>query len=76
MRFGLVALGAFTLHIAAFLGGLLALTIVFWIAYTGGQMTPTRLVLAGVTMGAVLSAVTSLLVLTSPDPQLAARVLF
>ncbi|MEO1226078.1 MAG: iron ABC transporter permease [Pseudomonadota bacterium] len=76
MRFGLVTLGAFTLHIAAFLGGLAALTIVFWIARTGGQMTPTRLVLAGVAMSAVLSAVTSLLVLTSPDPQLAARVLF
>ena len=76
MRFGLVALGAFTLHIAAFLGGLAALSIVFWIARTGGQMTPTRLVLAGVAMSAVLSAVTSLLVLTSPDPQLAARVLF
>lgn len=76
MRFGLVALGAFTLHIAAFLGGLAALSIVFWIARTGGQMTPTRLVLAGIAMSAVLSAVTSLLVLTSPDPQLAARVLF
>ena len=76
MRFGLVALGAFTLHIAAFLGGLAALSIVFWIARTGGQLTPTRLVLAGIAMSAVLSAVTSLLVLTSPDPQLAARVLF
>ncbi len=76
MRFGLVALGAFTLHIAAFVGGLAALSIVFWIARTGGQMTPTRLVLAGVAMSAVLSAITSLLVLTSPDPQLAARVLF
>lgn len=76
MRFGLVVLGAFTLHIAAFLGGLAALSVVFWIARTGGQMTPTRLVLAGVAMGAVLSALTSLLVLTSPDPQLAARVLF
>lgn len=76
MRFSLLVFGAFTLHIAAFLGGLAALATVFWIARTGGQMTPTRLVLAGVAMGAVLSALTSLLVLTSPDPQLAARVLF
>ena len=76
MRFGLIALGAFTLHIAAFVGGLLALSIVFWIARTGGQMTATRLVLAGIAVSAVLSALTSLLVLTSPDPQLAARVLF
>ncbi|WP_373352802.1 FecCD family ABC transporter permease [Pseudoroseicyclus sp. CXY001] len=76
MRFGLLTLGAFTLHVAAFLGGLATLSIVFWIARTGGRMTPTRLVLAGVAMSAVLSAFTSLLVLTSPDPQLAARVLF
>lgn len=76
MRFGLVFLGAFTLHIAAFFGGLIALSIVFWIARTGGQMTPTRLVLAGIAVSAVLSALTSLLVLTSPDPELAARVLF
>ncbi|MBY6114560.1 iron ABC transporter permease [Mameliella alba] len=76
MRFGLVVVGAFTLHLAAFLGGLAALMTVFWIARTGGQMTPTRLVLAGIALGAVLSALTSLLVLTSPDPQLAARVLF
>ncbi|MEM0936806.1 MAG: iron ABC transporter permease [Pseudomonadota bacterium] len=76
MRFGLIALGAFTLHIAAFVGGLLALSLVFWIARTGGHMTATRLVLAGIAVSAVLSALTSLLVLTSPDPQLAARVLF
>jgi len=76
MRFGLVTLGAFTLHIAAFLGGLAALVLVFWIARSGGRMTPTRLILAGVALSAVLGAVTSLLVLTSPDPQLAARVLF
>ena len=48
MRFGIIALGAFTLHIAAFVGGLVALSIVFWIARTGGQMTPTRLLLAGI----------------------------
>lgn len=76
MRWSLLGLGAFTLHISAFAGGLVTLFIVFWIARTGGQMTPARLVLAGVAMSAVLSALTSLLVLTSPDPQLAARVLF
>ncbi len=76
MRYGLLVFGAFTLHIAAFIGGLVALSVVFWIARTGGYMTPTRLVLAGVAMSAVLSALTSLMVLTSPDPQLASRVLF
>lgn len=76
MRYGLLIFGAYTLHIAAFVGGLVALSVVFWIARTGGHMTPTRLVLAGVAMSAVLSALTSLMVLTSPDPQLASRVLF
>ncbi|CAN0654446.1 iron complex transport system permease protein [Nitratireductor aquimarinus] len=76
MRWGLLGFGAFTLHISAFLGGLVTLFVVFWVARTGGQMTPTRLVLAGVAMSAILSALTSLIVLTSPDPQLASRVLF
>lgn len=76
MRWGLVGLGAFTLYVSAFAGALFTLIIVFWVARSGGQMTPTRLVLAGIAMSSVLSALTSLLVLTSPDPQLAARVLF
>lgn len=76
MRWGLIGFGVFTLHISAFLGGLITLAIVFWVARTGGQITPTRLVLAGVAMSAILSALTSMIVLTSPDPQLASRVLF
>lgn len=76
MRWGLLGLGAYTLYISAFLGALVTLMIVFWVARTGGHITPTRLVLAGIAMSAVLNATTSLLVLTSPDPQLAARVLF
>ncbi|WP_316863324.1 iron ABC transporter permease [uncultured Cohaesibacter sp.] len=76
MRWGLIGFGVFTLHISAFLGGLITLAVVFWVARTGGQITPTRLVLAGVAMSAILSALTSLIVLTSPDPQLASRVLF
>lgn len=76
MRWGLIGLGAYTLYLSAFAGALVTLMIVFWVARAGGQITPTRLVLAGIAMSAVLSAMTSLLVLTSPDPQLAARVLF
>lgn len=76
MRWGLISLGAFTLYFSAFAGALATLIVVFWVARSGGHMTPTRLVLAGIAMSSVLSALTSLLVLTSPDPQLAARVLF
>ena len=71
MRWGLIGLGAYTLYLSAFAGALVTLMVVFWVA-----RAPTRLVLAGIAMSAVLSALTSLLVLTSPDPQLAARVLF
>ncbi|MDN5848941.1 MAG: iron ABC transporter permease [Nitrococcus sp.] len=76
MRWGLVGLGAFSLHLSAFAGALVTLVSVFWVARTGGSMSPTRLVLAGIAMSSVLGALTSLLVLTSPDPQMAARVLF
>ncbi|MGH3587543.1 MAG: FecCD family ABC transporter permease, partial [Pseudonocardia sp.] len=74
MRFGLV--GAVTLNAAAFLGALATLAVVFAVARAGGRITALRLILGGVAVGAVLSALTSLLVLTAPDPTLASQVLF
>ena len=76
MRFGLLGAGAATLNVAAFLGALATLAIVFAIARSGGRITPLRLILGGVAVGAVLSALTSLLVLTAPSPTLASQVLF
>ncbi|MEU0931740.1 iron ABC transporter permease [Embleya sp. NPDC005971] len=81
MRWGVasvggLSLGALTLNAAAFAGGLITLLVVFSVARSGGRVTAVRLVLAGVAVSAVLSSLTSLLVLTSPDPQLAAQVLF
>ncbi|MFI6580306.1 FecCD family ABC transporter permease [Embleya sp. NPDC050493] len=81
MRWGVasvggLSLGALTLNAAAFGGGLITLLVVFSVARSGGRVTAVRLVLAGVAVSAVLSSLTSLLVLTSPDPQLAAQVLF
>jgi len=75
LRFGVLA-GVATLHVAAFVGALVTLFVVFWIARTGANVTATRLVLTGMAVSAVLSALTSLLVLTSPDPTLASQVLF
>ncbi|MBE1535584.1 FecCD family ABC transporter permease [Actinomadura algeriensis] len=60
--------GMFSLPLAAFTGALLALVMVFFLARAGGRMTTVRLVLAGVAMAEVLSAVASYLVLTSDDP--------
>lgn len=76
MRFGLLGAGALTLNVAAFAGALLTLAVVLVIARSGGQITVLRLILGGVAVGSVLSALTSLLVLTAPSPTLASQVLF
>jgi iron complex transport system permease protein len=76
MRFGLLGIGAVTLNVAAFLGALATLAVVFAVARSGGRITALRLILGGVAVGAVLSALTSLMVLTAPDPTLASQVLF
>lgn len=76
MRFGLLGVGAVTLNVAAFLGALATLVVVFAVARTGGRITALRLILGGVAVGSVLSALTSLLVLTAPNPTLASQVLF
>jgi len=76
MRFGLLFLGVYTLNIAAFLGALLTLLVVLGIAKYGGRISATTLVLTGMAISAVLSAVTSFIVLTADDPTLGSQVLF
>ncbi|MEO3766157.1 iron ABC transporter permease [Streptomyces sp. B5E4] len=62
-------LGLFTLPLAAFAGALGALVAVYFLARgTDGRMTSLRLVLAGVAMAEVLSAVVGFLIVTSGDP--------
>jgi iron complex transport system permease protein len=63
-----VGLGFVVLPLAAFVGALLALVVVYFLARTGGRMTTVRLILAGVAVAEVLSALTSLLIVTSDDP--------
>ncbi|WP_416370465.1 FecCD family ABC transporter permease [Streptomyces sp. PR69] len=65
---GVTLFGMFSLPIAAFCGALAALVAVYFLARSGGRMTTVRLVLAGVAMAEVLSAVASFLVVTSDDP--------
>lgn len=62
------ALQVFTMPLAAFLGAFLALVAVYFLARSGGTMTTVRLILAGVAVAEVLSAVASLLIVTSDDP--------
>lgn len=69
--FGFSWFGMFTVPGAAFAGALAALVAVYFLARSGGRMTTVRLVLSGVAMAEVLSAVASFLVVTSSDPHAA-----
>lgn len=60
--------GGWSLSLAAFAGAFLSMTVVYLLARQGGRVTPLRLILAGVALGYVLSAVTSYLVLRKSGP--------
>src|SRR5699024_9373488 len=62
--------------LAAFLVAMATLALVYTLARTGGRMTTIRLVLAGVAVSYVLSALTDLLLTLSGDPQLLQSVRF
>jgi iron complex transport system permease protein len=69
-------IGTSSLAGSAFVGALAAGIGVFLLARVGGQMTSTRLVLAGVSVGYVLHAMTSFLIFASDDPDAGRSVLF
>ncbi|MFT4011708.1 MAG: iron ABC transporter permease, partial [Nocardioidaceae bacterium] len=61
---------------SAFAGAAIATLLVLALSHTGGRPTPTRLVLAGVTVGYLLHALTSFLVFASDTPEGARTVMF
>ncbi|MCX2923249.1 FecCD family ABC transporter permease [Streptomyces sp. NEAU-W12] len=63
--FGVSVVGPLSLSAAAFAGALGALLLVYSTARTGGRITSTRLVLSGVAIASVLTAVLNLLLLTT-----------
>lgn len=65
-----------TLTTSAFLGATAATAALFVIARQGGQTTSVRLLLAGVTIGYILSAATSFLIFASDSPEGARAVVF
>jgi len=69
-------IGSTSLAGSAFVGAFAAGVAVFLLARVGGQMTSTRLVLAGVSVGYVLHALTSFLIFASDDPDAGRSVLF
>lgn len=69
ITFGSAALGGLSLTMAAFVGALVATGAVFLCAQQDGVVVPTRLILAGVALGSLLSAITSFLTLTGDAHQ-------
>ncbi|MGI5352016.1 FecCD family ABC transporter permease [Streptomyces sp. CA-250714] len=74
-----LGIGAVSMQLGAFAGALLALVVVYAMARRGGTLTslPTgRLVLAGVAVQYVLSALTSLVLVTSSENEHLRAILF
>ncbi|MGE0220565.1 FecCD family ABC transporter permease [Mycolicibacterium sp.] len=67
--------GAVSASAAAFIGSLAALALVYALSRSGGQITTTRLVLAGVAVAYVLSALTSLMLILARSGDQARQIL-
>lgn len=72
---GSATLGGLSLNIAAFIGAVVACVCVAAMAQKNGALSPTRMILAGVALGTLFSAVTSYLTI-STDAQNVVSVLF
>ncbi|UII55494.1 iron ABC transporter permease [Cytobacillus spongiae] len=65
--FGLFSVfGQFALSVAAFVGSLVSLILVFVLARVRGRLSTTRLLLAGIAVSMILSAVTNFIVISAP----------
>ena len=65
-----------SLPLAAFLGGLCSITLVYLVARSGPTVSVARLLLAGVAMSALMGAVSSFVTFASPNPDKLRTVLF
>jgi iron complex transport system permease protein len=73
---GSTALGSYSVSIGAFVGALISFAIVFVLAQHHGQISPLRMILAGIAITYGLQSVTQYLVLSSEDPQKVNAALF
>lgn len=71
-----VGLGGSALTGSAFVGALIAMALVLLIGRSGGRVTSTRLLLAGVAVGYVLNAVTSFMIFAAHSAEGAQDVMF
>jgi len=67
--------GVYAISFGAFFGSLFTFVLVFFLAQSNGRLGPTRLVLSGLAVSYFLSGLTSFIVLTSENRQLARSVL-
>ncbi len=67
--------GTYALPLGAFAGALLACVAVYLLAHSSGRLLASRLILGGVAIGYCLGGVTSLIVLTADQRELANSVL-
>ncbi|MEP0546168.1 MAG: iron ABC transporter permease [Rhodothermales bacterium] len=65
-----------SLSLAAFLGALAAMLVVYLVARQGPRISTARLLLAGVAVSAFLAALTAFVTFASPDPNKIRTVLF
>jgi len=65
-----------SMPIAAFLGGLVTIVLVFVVARTDGSVSIARLLLAGVALSALMASIASFVTFSSPDPNRIRGVLF
>ena len=68
--------GIYTLSVAAFAGGLIGYGLAFLLANSSGGISPLRLVLAGIAVSYLFSALTSMLIFISEHNQTARVALF
>ena len=59
--------GQYALSMSAFLGALLSVVIVFFMARAGGKILTVRLLLSGIAVSAIFNAVTNLIVMSAPQ---------
>jgi iron complex transport system permease protein len=69
-------LGIYALSIAAFVGALLSVLGVFFLAQVRGRISTVRLLLSGVAVSMILTALTNFIVLSAPNAEGAKSALF
>lgn len=73
---GLLLLGTSQIAIFAFVGAIIAVTLVYWLAHVGGRTPVVSLLLAGVVVTTLMSSCQALLIYLVPDAQLHFRSVF